>query len=96
MRVDDNEKKVLLDFHQAVVDVHDDVDEGVEQGAETLVSAWNQTNQTIEPVFRVSRCDISLSMQFMNNRFYNPDPPRKTNNKIPAPLAPKLLESILL
>jgi hypothetical protein len=43
VRVDDNEKKVLLDFHQAVVDVHDDVDEGVEQGAETLVSAWNQT-----------------------------------------------------
>ncbi len=49
-RVGDNEKKVLLDFHQAVVDVHNDVDEGVEQGAETLVSAWNQT---IEPVFRV-------------------------------------------
>ncbi len=44
----------------------------------------------------LSRCDISLSMQFNNNGFYNPDPPRKKNNKIPAPLAPKLIESILL
>jgi len=39
----------------------------------------------------LSRCDISLSMQFNNNGFYNPDPPRKKNNKIPAPLAPKRL-----
>jgi len=37
----------------------------------------------------ISRCNISLSMQFMNNGFYNPDPPHKKNNKIPAPFGAK-------
>ncbi len=32
----------------------------------------------------LSRCDISLSMQFKNNGFYNPDPPRKKNKNTRA------------